>query len=145
MTAIGNEDETNVENFLSSVDATTRKTILDTAVNEAHETPLYKACQTGNINIVNHLIHHGVDVNQQTGDKHQTPGDTALIYSSYKGQLQMVQTLLKDGADVSITRKDGCHATYCAAMYTLQFFQEIVKHDSRFVDRKGYNLSLIHI
>ena len=64
MAAIANKEEKKVEDILSSVDATTRKTILDTAVNEKYEPALYKACLTSNISMVNILLTHGVDINK---------------------------------------------------------------------------------
>lgn len=93
----------------------------------------------GNVAAIASLLHQGVDVNQcdDVGftalhaaavaghlpvlkfllrneavhiDVQDAAGDTPLLYATLRGHTEVVQELVKSGANLSITGQDGCHA-----------------------------------
>jgi len=64
---------------------------------------LVQAAFDGEVSVVDYSLHHGVDVN------YQEPrfGMTALSAASMRGNLQIVKTLLKYGADVNLAQNNG--------------------------------------
>ncbi|CAG2223313.1 unnamed protein product [Mytilus edulis] len=73
---------------------------------EAGETPLYRACYHGNLNIVSTLLScKNIDVNKCT-----TTGKTPLYIACYQGYTEIVTLLLEDNAskpDVNICTDNG--------------------------------------
>ncbi|KAI5806083.1 hypothetical protein EDC01DRAFT_133541 [Geopyxis carbonaria] len=76
------------------------------------DTPLHKAMETGNIEIVSILIKHGADVNAQ-GSIY----GSALQAAAVSGNLQIVHILLRAGADVNAHTKNEFDNALQAAAY----------------------------
>jgi len=72
---------------------------------------LYDACNEGDINKVQDLIHRGADVNYKDKD-----GNTPLMIASFVGRLDVVQLLLDSGADMDMKNNDGKTALYWATL-----------------------------
>ncbi|XP_065924183.1 serine/threonine-protein phosphatase 6 regulatory ankyrin repeat subunit C isoform X6 [Magallana gigas] len=103
------------------------------------KTPLIIACYEGHLDVVKQLINAGVDVNIEDGDdtpvtaacndnnvietrvdagavvNFQTFNKTALVVACYEGHFSIVETLIKAGADVNLTGKNGQYTPLIAA------------------------------
>lgn len=67
-------------------------------------TPLMLCVQNGRIDMIDYLIEHNADVNQINNI-----GNTALFYAVFysKNQTEIIEKLLKAGADINIQNKSG--------------------------------------
>ncbi|XXH00153.1 hypothetical protein Hte_006495 [Hypoxylon texense] len=66
------------------------------------ETPLYHACEEGNVKIIDMLVEHGADIHVKNDD-----GDTPILYSCRHLQLSSLKALLKHGASVLDVNREG--------------------------------------
>ena len=82
------------------------------AQDDADLTALMRAARDGEINEIETLLKHGVDVNAM--DK---SGWTALIYASMRGDSKSVKLLLKANADANAKEEGGYTALMAAAQY----------------------------
>src|SRR5437763_1575494 len=87
------------------------------------ETPLMWAAAEGHVAVVNELLKSGADPNRQAhlngiderkhGD-YPTGGFTALMFATRNGFSDVVEALVKGGADTKLTNGDGLSATMVA-------------------------------
>ncbi|XP_055741266.1 ankyrin repeat and SOCS box protein 2-like [Salvelinus fontinalis] len=92
--------------------------------NKDRETPLYKACESGNAEIVVMLLNHGAVVN-----KHCIQGCTALQEAVSRNNVEICEILVQAGAKLSPTNMYGIAPLFTAAQSgheeTLRF---LIKH-----------------
>uniref|UniRef100_A0A4W5QZM4 Ankyrin repeat and SOCS box containing 2a, tandem duplicate 1 n=1 Tax=Hucho hucho TaxID=62062 RepID=A0A4W5QZM4_9TELE len=92
--------------------------------NKDRETPLYKACESGNAEIVVMLLNHGAVVN-----KHCIQGCTALQEAVSRNNVEICEILVQAGAKLSPTNMYGIAPLFTAAqsghVETLRF---LIKH-----------------
>lgn len=84
------------------------------SANQANErgfSPLILACYSGNYDMVAFLINNKVDVNYNSSE------GTALMSATVKGNIKMVELLLKNNANPNLTNQAGI----TALMYAVQF------------------------
>ena len=72
-------------------------------------TLLYSAAQNGHLEIVDHLVAQGADVNKRT-----LKGATALYTAAFNGDARMVDKLLRYGASPDVRKDDGWTALKAA-------------------------------
>ena len=73
---------------------------------------LWRAAENGDVEELDRLCSHGVDVNAR--NRH---GMTALMRAAYHGHAQMVRALLRRGADPNLARNDKFTALALAAFF----------------------------
>jgi ankyrin repeat protein len=101
------------------------KTLLDAGANPNdvtspnNESALEWAIQAGNPRVVEILLHYGADVNL-------VGLVTPLIAAARKGDAEMIQLLLRRGADASI-KVCGYSADYYAKTYSCENYEELKK------------------
>uniref|UniRef100_A0A8C7IDW1 Ankyrin repeat and SOCS box containing 2 n=1 Tax=Oncorhynchus kisutch TaxID=8019 RepID=A0A8C7IDW1_ONCKI len=78
--------------------------------NKDRETPLYKACESGNAEIVVMLLNHGAVVN-----KHCIQGCTALQEAVSRNNVEICEILVQAGAKLSPTNMYGIAPLFTAA------------------------------
>ncbi|XP_063903837.1 uncharacterized protein LOC135123266 [Zophobas morio] len=78
---------------------------------ENYETPLWLACQNGNIKIVEYFVRCGVDINCVT-----TFGATPLYIASFKGHEKVVEYLATVGAEINYADKNGVTPLFVASV-----------------------------
>lgn len=81
----------------------------DTSENAA--TPLLRAIKNNHQDVVDFLLAHGADVNVHG----QLMGRNALHLAAFQGDAELVQTLLRHGAEVDARESDGGTALFIAA------------------------------
>ena len=64
--------------------------------------PLVDAAKSGDRGALQALLNEGADVNAQTAD-----GSTALLWASYRDDLESAELLIRAGADVNIANDLG--------------------------------------
>lgn len=80
--------------------------------NSNQHTCLMYSAGIGFEQVVKELLHHGADVNLQSGS-----GSTALMMAVNAGNRTVVQLLLLSGANVNLLNKDGCSALMFASRW----------------------------
>ena len=73
--------------------------------------PLHRAAEGGNLEILKKLLNNGADVN----DKNEGNGNNALMVASEEGHEEIVQELIKRGADVNAINDEQKSALYLAS------------------------------
>ena len=106
-----------VEEIIEAVDDEDRKKQYLNAKDNKGRTPLFHAVGEERNKVVRVLIGKGADLEAATNDHHVEPGSTPLMACAEKNNMEGFELLLKSGADISATRKDGSDATYIAARY----------------------------
>jgi ankyrin repeat protein len=81
-----------------------------TAYNEAEIDWQVWVLWNADINVIEHLIDHGADVNAKGGN-----GYTALILASFYGHIDIVRLLIDAGADVNASSNTGSTALMLAS------------------------------
>lgn len=82
---------------------------------ENGRTPLQKACEVGNLYMVTRLVEEGADVNATSNRAPFSPLMFAVMSES-EANLDIVQFLIQNGADVTYRKKDGKDALYQLAI-----------------------------
>ncbi|KAJ3647022.1 hypothetical protein Zmor_024572 [Zophobas morio] len=77
---------------------------------EYAETPLWLACQNGNLKIVEHFVRSGADINCVS-----TFGDTPLLVASLNGHEKVVEYLATVGAEINRANNYGSTPLYAAS------------------------------
>ncbi len=85
------------------------------AVNNEGQTAWSWAAVTGNIELIELLLHYGIDPNTRMKDEDGI-GCTALLLASYKGNRQLVRFLVEYGADIHASDDDGETALILASL-----------------------------
>ena len=115
--------------------------MMRTVVNYTDEegvSSLFFACLEDNINIVLALLSKGCDVNTQTNDNHDIPGDTPLIESCFYGHVEIAKALLSHNANVGLQRKSKSDATFIVTQKgDFEILELLTEKDPSYVDRKG--------
>ncbi|KAJ3647020.1 hypothetical protein Zmor_024571 [Zophobas morio] len=73
-------------------------------------TPLWLACQNGNLKIIDYFVRSGVDINCVS-----TFGETPLFMASQNGHEKVVEYLATVGAEINRAQKDGATPLYVAS------------------------------
>lgn len=73
-------------------------------------TPLIVACYSNNLDVSNYLMNNGGDINANS------KMGTALIAAVFKGNIEIVKSLLKAKADVNLTDSNGMTALIYATI-----------------------------
>ena len=60
------------------------------------------ACENGNIDVIQKFINDGIDINQELDEFRRTP----LIYAINNGRKEIVEMLIRAGADMEKVDKD---------------------------------------
>jgi len=81
------------------------------SVNKDEYTPLILACYRGNTEVAKVMLEHKTNVNANS------PMGTALMAATVKGDLDMVELLLKYHPDVNLSDNQGITALMYAAMF----------------------------
>jgi len=104
---------TALNNAVTKKEATTMITMLLKAgakINQGNPTPLMKAAEEGEADIIKLLIASGANVNA-----YNDYGDTALIYAVRANKIESVKVLLDAGANPNLSNKGGVSAVTIAA------------------------------
>ena len=109
-------------------------------VDEYDNSALYWAITNENRKAAQYIIDKGANVNTATNQfGFGFEGDTPLIAASGGGYLSIVNALIKNGAKVNATRKDGAHAAFMAAQKGhLEILQLLVDKDPSVAYLKGF-------
>ena len=84
----------------------------------------FAAAEGGNVEVVQALLSHGVDVNVT-----DWWGQTALFAAASRGNVEVVQTLLTHGVDVNLTDQRGQTALFAAASVgNVEVVQVLLSH-----------------
>lgn len=83
------------------------------------ESPLYAACCSNSLEIIQLLINEGVDLNSTNQE-----GATALYISALNGNLEALFMLLEAGADVSIA--DNVRASIISFVHASAYFHLLI-------------------
>lgn len=67
--------------------------------------PVCRATYLGHRNIVSLLLKYGADINKRSGDQR-----TPVIWAAFRDNVQMLQFLVDNGADITLVDKDGNNA-----------------------------------
>ncbi|KAG4097313.1 ankyrin repeat-containing domain protein [Neocallimastix lanati (nom. inval.)] len=70
--------------------------------NEDSKTPLFKAIESGNKELIEYLTEHGADINKENED-----GKTPLFYVCESGNKDLVKYLVEKGADINKENRYG--------------------------------------
>lgn len=81
---------------------------------EAEIPGVWMAAATGDKATVEDALKRGLDVNL----REPMGGSTLLITSAFAGQTEVVQTLMKNGADLEAKNNEGASALYTAAFFS---------------------------
>lgn len=106
-----------LEEIIEAVEDEDKKKQYLNAKDNKGRTCLFHAIGEERNQVARVLIGKGVDLESATNDHHVEPGSTPLMASAEKNNIEGFQLLLKSGADILATRKDGADATYIAARY----------------------------
>ena len=96
--------------------------------------PLIRAAEEGNSSQVNTLIQEGIPVDQKGGSMEET----ALIIASRHGNLGIVRTLLKNGADINARSKYGDTALIAATYFCHSNIAEFLLENGADVNAMNY-------
>ena len=133
------QQEEKVKRILSSISSPNMMRTVVNYTDEEGESSLFFACLgEDNINIVLALLSKGCDVNTQTNDNHDIPGDTPLIESCLNGHVEIAKALLSHNANVGLQRKSKLDATLITAQKGhFEILELLTEKDPSYVDRKG--------
>lgn len=70
---------------------------------ESAESPLYKAAERNEVDLIKQLLAEGADINQTGGEDQETPLHRAIT----RGSTEAAKILIDAGADVNKPRRDG--------------------------------------
>ncbi len=70
---------------------------------ESAESPLYKAAERNEVDVIKQLLAEGADINQAGGEDQETPLHRAIT----RGSTEAAKILIDAGADVNKPRRDG--------------------------------------
>ncbi|VDI51927.1 Hypothetical predicted protein [Mytilus galloprovincialis] len=104
----------------------------------------YIACQNNHIDICNLLIEHHVklDVNISLSYLGYTP----LIISSFKGNIDVVELLLRNECDVNLCDKENRSALYCAVRGNqIEIVKLLLNHDADFTLCDANERNVLHV
>ncbi|XP_057809485.1 uncharacterized protein LOC131023870 isoform X2 [Salvia miltiorrhiza] len=92
---------------------------------DKEDSPLMLAAKAEKVNIVKYLISKGAEV-QMSSDK----GFTALHYAVQKGNLELMELLLKSGADIDAESVDGTPLQYAASCGSVEAVKFLLKNNA---------------
>ena len=90
------------------------------------KTLLHRVCENNNIQLVELLVEHGVDINCRDAE-----GFTPLHVAAIRGQIEVVKKLVELGADDNLTTLDGKDAAYLAELNEETEIEEFLKSNER--------------
>ena len=114
--------------------------------NEERQTLLVQAIEDENLELVNHVIDLGVDVNQEDGK-----GRTPLRIAIYKNNLEIITLLSKNGANLnSIDSLGWTPLTYSTLLYiekkkNLEIVKLLVENGADMNDHCGSFANAFHV
>ena len=121
------------EMISSTEDPDERKRQLNIADHKGR-TSLFHAAAENKINVVRYFTECGADLEVATNDNHKEPGSTALMACAEKGHAECFEILLRKGANILATRKDGADTTYMAARYGhVPIIEQIAANEKMFL------------
>lgn len=103
-------------------------------------TALMMAAQSGYVDIVNHLIRHGAQVNAAT-----RTGETALMFAAIQGNKEVVDVLLKADCNVNAFNNRGLTALMMASSRgRVEILESLIENNANLdaVDRAGMTAML---
>ena len=101
------------------------------AVDDDHSTLLHKASSTGNVNVAQLLLEHGVNINVRNGEGH-TPMHRGLMGSAAAHSFDMTQLLLEHGADLNALDDTQSTPLHVALQYvSVEPARLLLKHGAR--------------
>lgn len=105
-------------------------------------TPVSIASERGHLKLVQYLVEHGADVNQQSGYDDATPLDKA----SYFGFFEIVRYLVEHGADINARNKDGkTPLMHACERYRSDIVKYLVQHGANVNSKDKYGSSVLHM
>ncbi|KAK3091926.1 hypothetical protein FSP39_023766 [Pinctada imbricata] len=129
-----------VEYFITECDADLEEKCPYTVVednNSTHEVPpIWVAAITGQLELAKILLKYGADVNGMSDSN-----STALRASCYKCNLEMVEYLISEGANVNIPNRYGCSCLMNAVEST-EIVKYLVEHGADINARENGKLQL---
>ena len=94
---------------------------------------LYWCIQNRKLEIAQYLIEEGVDVNARTNET------TPIMLASFHGYLEVVEKLIKNGAQIDAKTSNGLDATYAASQKGhLNILKLLIENNPNVSDSQGY-------
>lgn len=113
---------------------------LNIVLNYNGETPLILAVKTGNIYVVETLLHYGADINFQNGG-----GTTVLMDASVYGNVAIVEWLVQHGANLELHDEDHNTALqYASVNGQSQIIKLLVDHHINMNSKNRYGNTALH-
>ena len=135
MSALEVIDQKNLKRLKTIIEEDHHFNINDTVKREKKyiTTPLVRACQNGDLEVVEFLLEHKADVNRQAQD---ATGNTPLYVACDNGNLKLARLLLKRGAyvdtQIRLNRMSPLHAAIKGGF--LEIVKLLLKHDAEVIE-----------